>query len=216
MFRLWRRVFLVIKSMKYATTGALFLVLVTGLIQRSGKLLIVLTGTMLMLALVACAPAPTYTSTPIMAPYPKPIPAQGEKIDLSLSLVSGGYPDRVTAGENVTFFLEIRNTGNKTITNIRLSSIEPEGWTTDFNPSTIGSLSPENFQTLELNIRTGDKAAEGGYKVTLIADANEIRRVLDIWLTVEAPKDYWLWIGGIILLLVVAGFIVVYRRFGRE
>lgn len=102
------------------------------------------------------------------------------------------------------------------ITNIRLSSIQPERWTTDFKPNTIDSLSPGNFQTLELNIKPDDKAAEGSYTVTLIADASETRRVLDIWLTVEATKGYWLWIGGIILLLVVAGFIIVYRRFGRE
>ncbi len=213
MFRLWRRVFLGIESMKYATTVALFLVLMTGLIQRSGKLLIALTGIILMLALVACAPAPTYTSIP--TPAPTPILAPGEIISLDLLLV-GRYDNRVTAGENATFFLEIRNSGNKMITNIRLSSIEPEGWTTDFKPSTIDSLSPENFQTLELNIKPEDKAAEGSYTVTLIADASETRRVLDIWVTVEAPEGYWLWIGGIILLLVVAGFIIVYRRFGRE
>lgn len=213
MFRLWRRVFGGIKSVKYVSAVAFFLVLMTGLIQRSGKLLIVLTGIVLMLALVACAPAPPYTSIP--TPAPAPILAPGEKISLDLSLV-GSYKNRVTAGENATFFLEIRNSGNKMITNIRLSSIQPEGWVVDFKPSTIDSLSPENYQTLELNIKPGDKAAEGSYTVTLIADASETRRVLDIWLTVEAPEDYWLWIGGIILLLVVAGFIIVYLRFGRK
>jgi len=193
--------------MRYATAVGLFLVSMMGLIQRSGKLLIVLTGIILMLALVACTVA--------HRPAHRPILAQGEKINLDLSLVDR-YDNRVTAGENATFFLEVRNSGNKMITTIRLSSIEPEGWIVDFKPSTIDSLSPGNFQTLELNIKPGDKADEGGYTVTLIADASETRRVLDIWLTVEAPEGYWLWIGGIILLLVVAGFIIVYLRFGRE
>ena len=201
--------------MKYATTVTLFLVLMTGLIQRSGKLLIALTGIILMLALVACTHAPTYTSTPIPASAPKPILAPGEIVSLDLWQV-GRYDNRVRAGENTTFFLEISNSGNKVITNIRLSSVQPEGWTTNFKPITIDSLSPKNSQTLELNVRPGDKADEGSYTVTVIADASETRKVLDIWLTVEAPKGYWLWIGGIILLLVVAGFIIVYRRFGRE
>ncbi|MFC2011409.1 NEW3 domain-containing protein [Chloroflexota bacterium] len=183
MFRLLRRVFLGIKSMKYATTVALFLVLIAGL-------------------------------TTILSP--QPILAQEEKIGLSLSLVSGRYYTEVTAGENVTLFLEVRNTGNKTITNIRLSSIKTKGWVVTFKPGTIDYLSPENFQTLEVNIKPGDKTAEGNYKVTLVADASETRRVLDIWLTVEVPEGYWLWIGGIILLVVVAGFIIVYLRFGRE
>jgi len=203
--------------MKYATTVALFLVLKMGLIQRSGKLLIALTGIILMLALVACTGADR--SAPRPAPRPAPAPttilAPGEIIRLDLLLV-GRYNNRVTAGENATFFLEIRNSGNKMITNIRLSSIQPERWVVDFKPGTIDSLSPKNFQALELNIKPEDKAVEGSYTVTLIADASETRRVLDIWLTVEASEGYWLWIGGIILLVVVAGFIIVYRRFGRE
>lgn len=72
MLRLWRRVCISIKSTKYASMAAFFLELMTGLRQLSGKLLIVLTGIVLMLALVACAPAPTYTPTPIPAPYPGP------------------------------------------------------------------------------------------------------------------------------------------------
>jgi len=182
MFKLLRRVLLGVKSMKYATTVALFLVLMAGLITSLS---------------------------------PQPILAQEEKIGLSLWLVNR-YDNKVTAGENTTFFLEIRNTGNKAITNIRLSSIKPEGWVIDFKPSTLDTLNPEEFQTLEINIKPWDKAAEGNYKATLIADASEIRRVLDIRLIVEAPKGYWLWIGGTILLLVVAGFIIVYRRFGNE
>ena len=201
--------------MKYASRVALFLALMTGLIPRSGKLLIALTGIILMLALVACAPAPTHTYTSPPPSASKPPLAPGEIVSLDLWQV-GRYDNRVRTGENATFFLEIRNSGNKVITNIRLSSIQPEGWTTDFKPSTIDSLSPNNSQTLELKIRTGDKADEGSYTITVIADANEIYRVLDIWLAVTAPKDYWLWVGGIILLVVVAGFVIVYRRFARD
>ena len=201
--------------MKYATAIALSLVLVTGLIPRPGKLLIALTGIILMLALVACAPAPTHTYTSPPPSTSKPPLAPGEIVSLDLWQV-GRYDNRVRAGENATFFLEMRNSGNKVITNIRLSSVQPEGWTTNFKPITIDSLSPKNSQTLELTIMPGDKADEGSYTVTVIADASETRKVLDIWLMVEAPKGYWLWIGGIILLLVVAGFIIVYRRFGRE
>jgi len=152
----------------------------------------------------------------ITALSPRPILAQEGKIGLNLSLVSGRYYNKVTAGKDNIFFLEIRNTGDKAITNIRLSSIKREGWVIDFKPSKIDYLGPGNFQTVDLNIRPPDRTAEGGYEVTLIAESNEIRKVLGIQTTVEAPKGYWLWIGGILLLVVVAGFIIVFLRFGRH
>lgn len=152
----------------------------------------------------------------ITALSPQPIFAQEEKVGLNLSLVSDRYYNKVTASKDNIFFLEIRNTGDKAITNIRLSSSKPEGWVIDFRPSKIDYLGPGNFQTVDLNIKPPDKTTEGRYKVTLIAESNEIRKVLGIRTTVEAPKGYWLWIGGIILLVVVAGFIVVFMRFGRQ
>ena len=97
-----------------------------------------------------------------------------------------------------------------------LSSIKREGWVVDFKPGKIDYLGPGNFQTVDLNIRPPDRTDEGWYEVTLIAESDEIRKVLGIRTTVEAPKGYWLWIGGILLLVVVAGFIIVFLRFGRH
>ena len=63
--------------------------------------------------------------TAILSPFS--IPAQAEKTDLTLRLVSDSYYNRVTAGREKTIFLEIGNTGNKAITNIRLYADLPEG-----------------------------------------------------------------------------------------
>ena len=149
---------------------------------------------------------------------PSMVLAQEEKMGLTLRLVNGGYYHEVEPGKDNIFFLEIRNTGNRAITNIRFSSVKPEGWIIDFKPGNIDYLSPGNFQTVDANIKPPDKTTEERYKVTLIAESNEIRKVLGIQTTVEAPKDYWywLWIGGIILLVVIAGFIVVFIRLGRQ
>ena len=148
---------------------------------------------------------------------PGTVLAQEEKIDLTLRLVNGGYYNEVEAGKDNIFFLEIRNIGNRAITNIRFSSVKPEGWIIDFKPGNIDYLGPGNFQTVDVNIKPPYKTTEKRYRgVTLIAESNEIRKVLGIQTTVEAPKGYWLWIGGIILLVVIAGFIVVFMRFGRQ
>jgi uncharacterized membrane protein YdcZ (DUF606 family) len=33
---------------------------------------------------------------------------------------------------------------------------------------------------------------------------------------VEPPEGRWLWVGGILAAVVVAGFVVIFMRFGRE
>ena len=58
---------------------------------------------------------------------PSIVLAQEEKIDLTLRLVNGRYYSEVEPGKDNIFFLEIRNIGNRAITNIRFSSVKPEG-----------------------------------------------------------------------------------------
>jgi len=141
--------------------------------------------------------------------------AQEGKIDLVLRLVSGRFNNEVTAGKDNTFFLEIRNTGSRDITNIRLSSEKPEGWVIEFKPETIDYLAPGTLQTVDVNIKPDGKTAKGEYRVIFIAEANEIRKVESIWLRVESAS-FWPWVGAIVGAIVVAAFIIVYIRFGRQ
>ncbi len=146
---------------------------------------------------------------------PRPILAQG-KTDLNLSLVTNDYYNKVTPGKDNPFFLKAWNAGDTTITNIRLSSRAPEGWNVDFIQGEIASLGPNSSQTIEFNVKPPDRVTEDWYDITIIADSNETSAVLPIRVTVEAPKDYWLWIGVILAIVVVAGFIFVFIRFGRR
>lgn len=138
-----------------------------------------------------------------------------EKIDLTLKLVSGYY-NEVTVGKDNIFFLEIRNTGNTAVTNIRLSSVKPEDWVIDFKPEQVAYLGAGSSQTIEINVKPTQDTDRRGHQITFIAEANQIRKVMSIWLTVRAPQGSWLWIGGLILLGVVAGFIIVFIRLNRR
>ena len=44
---------------------------------------------------------------------PCSVRAQAEKVNLTLRLVSDGYYNKITAGEDKTIFLEVGNTGKK-------------------------------------------------------------------------------------------------------
>jgi len=142
--------------------------------------------------------------------------AQEEKVDLTLTLIPGDYYKEVTPGEENILYLEIRNNGDRPITNTRLSSTEPEGWVVKFKPVSIDYLGTSSYQTVDVNIKPASNAARGEYRVNLIAEANETRRVTSIWVRVETAISIWLWIGIAVAVLVVAGFTIVYRRFGRQ
>ncbi|MBM4452490.1 MAG: hypothetical protein FJ024_08465 [Chloroflexi bacterium] len=142
--------------------------------------------------------------------------AQAEKVDLTLRLISDGYYSKITAGKDKTIFLEVGNTGKKDITNIRLYADLPEGWTVEFRPGLIDYLGPGSFQAIDVILRPAANAAKGEYSVTLIAEANEIRRGTSIFVRVESASFLWVWVGAGVALLAILVFILIFMRFGRE
>jgi len=147
---------------------------------------------------------------------PGTVLAQEEQIDLTLRLITGDYYKKVTPGEENILYLEIHNAGNKPITNIRLSSDEPEGWVVKFKPVSVDYLGASSFQTVDVSIKPASNAAKDEYQVNIIAEANETRRVISTFLRVETATPLWLWVGIAVAALVVAGFIIIYMRFGRQ
>jgi len=147
---------------------------------------------------------------------PCSILAQAEKIDLTLNLVSDSYYNSITAGKEKAIFLEIGNSGDKELTNIRLSADLPRDWTAEFNPELIDKLAPDSIQTVDIILKPADNAAKGEYNVTLIAEANETRRVTGVYVRVESASLFWVWIGAGVAALLIAGFVVIFMRFGRE
>jgi uncharacterized membrane protein len=147
---------------------------------------------------------------------PLPLMAQEVKVDLALTLIPDNYYTRVKAGQDNKSFLEIRNTGNKAVTNIRLSADIPEGWAIQFKPDKIDYLGYGGVQTVDVNIRPPGKTAEGEYRLNLIAEGSEIRKVSSILVTVRTPTAFWLWVGAIAGVIVIAAFIFIFLRFGRQ
>ncbi len=147
---------------------------------------------------------------------PCSILAQAEKVDLTLRLVSDSYYNKITAGKDKTIFLEVGNNGKKGITNIRLYADLPEGWNVEFRPGLIDYLGPGSFQAVDVILRPAGNAAKGEYTVALIAEANETRRVTSIFVRVESASLFWVWVGAGVAALVIAGFVIIFMRFGRQ
>jgi uncharacterized membrane protein len=148
--------------------------------------------------------------------FPGHISAQGDKAELTLRLLPGSYYVEVIPGENKTLYLEIENSGNKAITNIRLSSDKPKGWTVDIRPDSIDYLGATGHQAVDVNVVAGPDTGRGEYTLTLIAEADQTRTVTSTVLRIEKATPIWHWVGLGIGVLIAAGFVILYRRFGRE
>jgi uncharacterized membrane protein len=136
--------------------------------------------------------------------------------DLSLRLVSHSNYAEITAGKTKVLLLEVKNTATKTINDIELSALQPEGWIVDFEPERIASLNPSNSEVVKVTIKTPPTSAKERHEIILRADSIAVHRAVSVWMTVEAPEGLWLWVGGILAALAAAGFVVIFMRFGRE
>ena len=169
--------------------------------MRAGKKVLWLF--LLIAALLACLGSPAV------------LLAQEAKVDLSLRMLPEYYYKEVIPGEDNTLFMEVRNNGDKEIRNIRFDSEKPEGWIVDFKPGHIGYLGAGSSQTIDVKVIPGRDTGRGEYNLTFIAEANETRTATSTMLRVENGSSFWLWVGLGVAALVIAGFIVIFLRFGR-
>ena len=136
--------------------------------------------------------------------------------DLMLNFIRGGYYETITAGEQSTFLLEARNNGTENIDNIVFSATIPADWTVTFQPQRITSLSPGNFETVNVTFGTLESTAPDTYQILIRADSDTIHQNINSTVNVESPKGFWWIIGGIVLAIVIAGFIFVFFKYGRK
>lgn len=170
--------------------------------MRAGKKVLWLF--LLIAALLACLGSPTM------------LIAQEAKVDLSLRMLPDYYYKEVIPGEDNALFMEIRNRGDKDITNIRFISDKPKGWIVDFKPGSIDYLSAGSSQTIDVKVIPGLDTSRGEYNLTFIAEADETRTATSTMLRVESGYSFWLWVGLGVAALVIAGFIFIFLRFGRQ
>ncbi len=142
--------------------------------------------------------------------------AQDGKVELNLRLIPGHRYGELTPGEEETMFLEVRNMGERNLTDIRLNAEPPEGWFVDFSPQAIAILEAGSVQTVDVSITPAVNAGRGDYDIVVIAEANETRAVTSVFVRVESSDRFWLWVGVGVAAAVVLLFVFIYFRFGKN
>jgi hypothetical protein len=146
---------------------------------------------------------------------PSPAAAQKEDTGLVLMFIPGANFDRLTPGTAGISYLEIRNTDDKPVSGIMLSSDHPPGWQVEFNPDLIQNLNAGGVTTVDVKITPPASADRGDYRFTAIAETDGMRRITSIYVNVQPSNGVWLWIGLALATLLIAGFILVFVRLGK-
>jgi len=126
------------------------------------------------------------------------------------------YNTTAKAGKDNFFSIEVANLGTDSIDNIKFSTVKPKGWTIEFTPDKIESLSAIDYQTVDINIKPPPETISGDYEITIQVSGEQVpREELKIRVTVETPT-IWGWVGVGIIVLVVAGLAYIFMRFSRR
>lgn len=129
---------------------------------------------------------------------------------------TGRLNTEVTAGEDNHLALRVANHGSSVIEKIDLLSTKPSGWTVTFTPDEVDSLEPGLAQDVDVVIKPPRKAIAGDYMVTMKAISKDLNpREIELRVTVLTPTVLG-WVGILVVLAVIAGLAVMFRRLGRR
>lgn len=151
----------------------------------------------------------------ILAPSGR-ITAQGDKVDLVLTMMPGFYYREITPGEESALYLEIRNGGTQAITDIRLISDNPKEWDIALKPDSIGYLGAGSSQTIDVRVTAPPGTERGEYTLTIIAEASQTRTATSTVVRVKSASSFWPWIGGGLAIFLIAAFVIIFLRLGRD
>ena len=123
-----------------------------------------------------------------------------------------------TAGKESHITLIVFNTGTAPIGKVSFTSSKPSGWNVTFNPEDLENVDPGMAQEVDVVIKPPGKTIAGDYMLTMSALPRDVaiaKRELDIRVTALTPT-IWGWVGIIIVLAVIAGVGILFRRLGRR
>jgi uncharacterized membrane protein len=119
-----------------------------------------------------------------------------------------------TAGSTSDLTLTVSNTGTADVTAAAMSATAPSGWKVTFDPATVDVPAKQQIQVVAHVTPSGDAIA-GDYVATFKATAPVASASADIRVTIETSL-FWGAIGIGLIVIVLVGLWLTFRRFGRR
>ncbi|MCD6600262.1 MAG: hypothetical protein J7L19_06845 [Dehalococcoidia bacterium] len=130
---------------------------------------------------------------------------------------------KATAGKESHLTVVVSNTGTANLDKVMFSSGKPSGigdehWDVTFNPDKLEGLKPLEEQEVDVIIKPPAKTIAGDYMITLRSNSDPSTSSspeLKIRVTVGTSTK-WGWIGAGIIVAVLAGLVLAFRKLGRK
>lgn len=134
---------------------------------------------------------------------------------LKLDTPSGLLSYDAYAKKETPIVLTLANTGNTDLTNVTLSSTMPDGWTARFDPSTVDLLETGSTVQATVYVTPGSDVIAGDYTFSLSARTSQASSSQDFRVTIKTPTT-WGYVGVGIIVVLLIGLVLIFRRFGRR
>ncbi len=139
------------------------------------------------------------------------------KYSLMADTADGLYSLRAKGGKESVFSLVVTNTGSAPVENIAFTSDKTQGWEITFSQDKIAALEAGAKSTVDVKIKPAAKTVSGDYMVNIWINGKQASAPdkIAMRVTVETTS-LWGWVGIIIILVVVAGLVYIFMKFGRR
>ncbi len=135
----------------------------------------------------------------------------------TMTSADGRLNTSATAGQVTDYTVQILNTGSADLLNVALTASPPTGWTATWDTPTIDVIPVGQTVNATVAITPASNAIAGDYIVTLTARADDVTdsETIQLRTTVET-SSIWGFVGIALIVLVLIGLFLVFRRYGRR
>lgn len=134
---------------------------------------------------------------------------------MELTTPSGLLSSSVTAGDEQTIPMVVRNTGSSLLSDVKLAASTPSGWRVDFKPAKIDKILPGKDEQVTAVIKADKKAIPGDYVVGMEASTPETKAQATFRMAVKTPL-LWGWVGVLVIGIALASVFYLFRKYGRR
>ena len=118
-------------------------------------------------------------------------------------------------GKTANISMYVINEGSAPQKGISFTSFKPENWEVKFDPEKMEVLEPGDMKQVEVTITPANEALVGDYSIAASAQGENASDDIEFRVTVRAAST-WGWIGVGIIIAVIVGMSIIFKRLGRR
>ncbi len=135
--------------------------------------------------------------------------------DMELTTADGRLSTDISAGDEKTLTLQIKNTGTSPLSDISLKANTPTDWDVQFEPKEIPTIEAGKTETVKATVSASDNDIAGDYVVEMTAESPEASSTAQFRVSVKT-SFVWGWIGVGLIVVVLVGIFFLVKKFGRR